>query len=264
MLPLHGGRLLAPSSVLVRARLGEELEAGRVRAALSLLAEVCDAAKLSVGADARWWTVPVEIRVGRMADDALLTLSEAETALEDLTVAQLLTPAERGYRIEADALCECPAFAIVDMDAAKTRIRRAGELVGPTTALLREITRIADENGVAATTMPRLVEAVLYGRTRVTQSLAVLERLALVERSDPPNRTVRLRLLDGSPAPSEKPRASAPPAPASTRMRLPTGVPLQVGGEPLVLAPGIIPELELGADGYYLWLGPVRLGPYQS
>jgi hypothetical protein len=242
------------------------MEAGRVRAALSFFAEVCDSAKLSAGADARWWTVPVELRVGRMADDALLTLDEAETALDDLTAALLLTPAERGYRIEPDALCECPAFAIVDMDAAKARIHRASELVGPATALLREITRIADDEGVAATTMPRLVEAVLYGRTRVTQSLAVLERLALVERSDLPNRTVRLRLLDGtpSPAPSVERRPSAPSAPASTRMRLPTGVPLQVGGEPLALAPGIVPELELGADGYYLWLGPVRLGPYQG
>jgi hypothetical protein len=48
-------------------------------------------------------------------------------------------------------------------------------------------------------------------------------------------------------------------------MRLPTGVPIQVGGEPLTLAPGIVPELELSADGrYYLWLGPVRLGPYDG
>ncbi|HEX8212551.1 MAG TPA: hypothetical protein VF584_20405 [Longimicrobium sp.] len=268
MLPLHGGRLLAPSTVLVRARLGEEMEAGRVRAAVAFFAEVCDAAKLTVGADARWWTVPAELRVGRMADDALLTLDEAETALADLETAQLLTPAERGYRIEADVLCECPALAAVDAGAAKARIRRGGELAGPATALLREIVRTADDQGVAATTIPRLVEAVLYGRTRVTQSLAVLERLALVERSDLPNRMVRLRLLDGTPSPAppaERRASTAGRAQAGTRMHLPTGVPLQVGGEPLVLAPGIVPELELGADGrYYLWLGPVRLGPYDG
>jgi hypothetical protein len=268
VLPLHGGRLLAPSSVLVRARLGEEVGTGRVRAALALFAEVCDAAKLSVGADARWWTVPVELRIGRMADVALLTLDEAETALADLEAARLLAPAERGHRIEADALCECPVLATLDIYAGKARIRGAGELVGPTTALLREVVRAADEQGVAETTMPRLAEATLYGRTRVTQALAVLERLALLERSDLSNRAVRLRLLDGSasPAPPVERRVSAAAhAQSSGRMRLPTGVPLQVGGEPLVLAPGIIPELELDADGrYYLWLGPVRLGPYHG
>ena len=244
------------------------MEVGRVRAALALLAEVCDTAKVSVGEDARWWTVPVELRLGRVADDALLTLNEAETALADLEAAYLLAPAERGHRIEADTLCECPALGATDVGSAKARIRRGGELVGPATALLREIVRIADDQGVAATTVPRLVESVLYGRTRTTQSLAVLERLALVERSDLPNRTVRLRLLDGtaSPArPTERRTATEAPSPAGTRMRLPTSVPLQVGGEPLVLAPGIVPELELGADGrYYLWLGPVRLGPYDG
>jgi hypothetical protein len=253
--------------VLVRARLGEEMETGRVRAALALFAEVCDTAKVAVGKDARWWTVPVELRVGRMADDALLTLDEAETALADLEAAQLLMPAERGYRIEADVLCECPALAGVDIGAAKVHIRRGGELAGPATALLREIVRTADDQGLVATTMPRLVEAVLYGRTRVTQSLAVLERLALVERSDLPNRTVGLRVLDGaaSPAPPPERRTVANSTPAGTRMRLPAGVPLQVGGEPLVLAAGMVAELELGADGrYYLWLGPVRLGPYDG
>jgi hypothetical protein len=243
------------------------MEPGRVRAALALFAEVCDMAKVSVGEDARWWTVPVEPRVGRMADDALLTLDEAETALADLEAAQLLTAAERGYRIEADALCECPALGAIDLPAAKSRIRGGGELVGPTTALLREIVRLADDQGVVATTMPRLVEAVLYGRTRTTQSLAVLERLALVERADLPNRTVRLRVLDAaaSPVPLTERRSAANPAPAGARMRIPSSVPLQVGGEPLVLAAGIVAELELGADGrYYLWLGPVRLGPYDG
>lgn len=241
---------------------------GRVRGALALFAEVCDAAKLSEGSDARWWTVPTEVRVGRMADVTLLSLDEAETALADLEAAQLLTPAERGYRIEADALCECPVLATMDVEAGKARIRGAGKLVSPTTALLREIVRTADEEGVAATTMPRLVEAVLYGRTRVTQSLAVLEHLSLVERSNLPNRAVRLRLVNGtpSPAPPADRRASAAArTQAGSRMRLPTGVPLQVSGEPLVLAPGIVPELELDADGrYYLWLGPVRLGPYDG
>lgn len=63
------------------------MDTGRVRAALSLFAEVCDTAKVSAGADARWWTLPVELRVGRMADDALLTLDETETALVDLEAA---------------------------------------------------------------------------------------------------------------------------------------------------------------------------------
>lgn len=277
VLPLHGGRRMAPSSVLVRARLGEELEAGRVRSALALFAEVCDAARAAADEDARWWTTPVEVRLGRLADDALLSLDEAEAALAALEEARLLAPAERGHRIDADALCECPALGVVELGAARARLRREGELVGPATALLREVVRCADAEGVATTTLPRLAEAVLYGRTRVTQSLALLERLALVERSDLPNRTVRLRLLDGSavPAasapertasarPARRTGASAAPA-AGARMRLPTNVPLQIGGEPLVLAPGIVPELELGADGrYYLWLGPVRLGPYDG
>jgi hypothetical protein len=250
--------------VLVRARLGEELEAGRVRAAIALFAEVCDVAKAAVEPDARWWTVPVELRLGRMADAAVLTLDEAEAALAALQAAELLTPAERGCRVEADVLCECPALDLLDLGSAKARIRGAGELVGPATALLREIVRIADGEGSAGTTMPRLSEAALYGRTRVTQALTILERLTLVERSDLPNRTVRLRLLEGtaSPAPPVERRATAG---VPGRMRLPTGVPLQVGGAPLVLAPGIVPELEVGADGrYYLWLGPVRLGPYDG
>jgi hypothetical protein len=48
-------------------------------------------------------------------------------------------------------------------------------------------------------------------------------------------------------------------------MRLPTNVPLQIGGVEVDLVPGIVPELELGSDGrYYVWLGPVRLGPYDG
>ena len=260
MLPLHGGRLLAPSSVLARARLGEELEPARVRAALALFAEVCDGARAAEGAEGRWWMAPLQLRLGRTADDALLSLDEAEGALADVEAAGLLVPAERGHRIEADALCECPALAVLDVDGAKARLRREGELVGPATALLREIARIADGEGVASTTVPRLVDAVMYGRTRVTQSLAVLERVALVERSDLANRMVRLRLRDAS---REAPQPPRPAPSAGSRMRLPTNVPLEVAGVPLELAPGIVPELELGADGrYYLWLGPVRLGPY--
>jgi multidrug efflux pump subunit AcrA (membrane-fusion protein) len=268
VLPLHGGRLLMPGPVLVRARLGEALDVGRVRAALAFLAEACDAARSTADDDARWWLAPVELRVGRMADEALLTLDEAEAALAELEAARVLIPAERGHRIDADVLCECPALGGVDLAAAKQRIRGGGALVAPATALLREIVRIADAEGVAGTTLPRLTESTLYGRTRITQSLALLERLALVERVDLPNRTVRLRLRDGSRAAALPPasRASTPaPAAGGTRMRLPINVPLQVGGEPLVLAPGMVPELELGADGrYYLWLGPVRLGPYDG
>lgn len=268
VLPLHGGRLLAASSMLVRARLRDELEPARIRSALALFAEVCDTARGAEGEDARWWIVPVEIRLGRLADDALLSLDEAENALADLEGARLLVPAERGHRIDVDALSECPSLAVLDFAAARDRIRRTGELVSPATALLREIVRIADDQGAVTTTIPRLVDAVLYGRTRVTQALSVLERTGLVERTDLPNRTAHLRLLDAPAAPSA-PRARGTPSPAAppagTRMRLPTNAPLQVGGEPLMLAPGIVPELELAADGrYYLWLGPVRLGPYDG
>lgn len=48
-------------------------------------------------------------------------------------------------------------------------------------------------------------------------------------------------------------------------MRLPTNAPIQVGGEVLQVAPGMTPELELAEDGrYYLWIGPVRIGPYDG
>ena len=48
-------------------------------------------------------------------------------------------------------------------------------------------------------------------------------------------------------------------------MRLPVNAPLQIGGEWVQVAPGIVPELELGADGrYYVWFGPVRVGPYEG
>ena len=266
MLPLHGGRSFAPSSVLVRARLGEELAAGRLRAAIALFAEVCDTARVANGAESRWWTTPVVLRLGRAADDALLSMDEAEAALADLEEARLLIPTERGHRIDADAQCECPALDVFDFDAAKSALRREGDLVAPATALLREIVRMADDEGVASMTIPRLLESVLYGRTRVTQSLAVLERAGVVERTDLPNRMVRLRLVEEpTRAPSPPSRSTAPAAAAGGRMRLPTNVPLQIAGETLQLAPGIVPELELGTDGrYYLWLGPMRLGPYDG
>lgn len=254
--------------MLVRARLGDGLDAGRVRAAVAFFAEVCDNARTIHGPEARWWTLPVQIRVEEAAHSATLSLVEAEAALADLESAQLLLAAERGYRIEADALCEGPALEGFDMDAARARLRERNQLVGPATAVLREIVRAADREGTLHTTIPRLLNATLYGRTRLTQALSVLVQAHLLERSDLPNRMVRLQLIPG-PAPARAPAPETPrPAPPrvaarSTRMRLPTNVPIEIGGEALDVIPGIVPELELAADGrYYLWLGPVRVGPY--
>lgn len=268
ILPLHGSRAYAPSSVLVRARLGEDVTAPRARAAVAFFAETCDAARASRGAETRWWTTPIEVCVETAADAALLSLADAETALADLEAAGLLIPAERGHRIEADALCECPALSHLDLGAARERLRGQGQLVAPATALLREIARLADERGTASTTIPRLLDAVLYGRTRITQALSVLERVGLVERRDLANRMVRLQLLGGA-APATPP--GLPPAnrglsPISGgRMRLPVNAPLEISGEPVHLVPGVVPELELGPDGrYFLWLGPVRIGPYEG
>ena len=270
ILPLRGSRAHAPSSVLVRARLGDGWEASRVRAAVALFAEICDTARATHGPETRWWASPVDVRVGDAAHAAALSLPEAEGALSDLEETQLLVRAERGHRIEADALCECPALESFDWDAARARLRELDQLVGPATAVLREVVRAADSEGALRTTIPRLLDATLYGRTRLTQALAVLDQAHLVERSDLANRMVRLQLLGGSasapvPTPSAPlPRAPhAPVASRSNRMRLPTNAPIEVGGEVLQLAPGVVPELELDADGqYYLWLGPVRIGPY--
>lgn len=269
VLPLHGRRVYAPNSVLVRARLGEGVTAQRTRAVIALFAEVCDSARASRGAEARWWTAPVEIGVERVADGALLSLDEAEAALADLEAVGLLAPVERGHRIEADALCECPALLHLDFEAARERLRGQGQVVGPATALLREIVRLADDQGAVSTTVPRLLDAVLYGRTRLTQALSTLERVGLVERRDLPNRMVRLQLLDGAAPmapPVSRPDSQAASLPSKGgRMRLPVNAPLQIGGEWVHVAPGIVPELELGPDGrYYLWLGPVRIGPYNG
>lgn len=272
MLPLHGGRTHAPSSVLVRARLGDGVDAERARAAVAFLSELCDRARTASDAEARWWTEPVEVSAEAIAREAVLPLGEAETAQADLEAAGLLRPAERGMRVDADVLCECPVLERLDLAAALGRIRAGGQLVAPSTALLRELVRLADGRGAVDTTFARLLEAVLYGRTRITQALAVLESAGIAARTDLPNRMLRIQLLDGSPAaPAGAARRSpsaapAPPKPASaagSRMRLPVNAPLQIGGEDLQLAPGIVPELELGADGrFYLWLGPVRVGPY--
>ncbi len=202
------------------------------------------------------------------ADAALLSLIDAETALADLEAAGLLIPAERGHRIEPDALCECPALSHLDLGAARERLRGQGQLVAPATALLRELARLADERGTANTTIPRLLDAVFYGRTRLTQALSILERVGLVERRDLANRMVRLQLLGGAapvtplgPSPANKGLSSS----SGGRMRLPVNAHLEIAGEPVHLAPGIVPELELGPDGrYYLWLGPVRIGPYDG
>jgi hypothetical protein len=104
----------------------------------------------------------------------------------------------------------------------------------------------------------------------VTQALGVLVELGLVNRVDLPSRMVRLELLDASkpatsPPSPRTPTRRAPGAAATGRMQLPTNVPLQIGGVEVKLVPGIVPELELGLDGrYYVWLGPVRLGPYDG
>jgi hypothetical protein len=269
VLPLHGSRTYAPSSVLVRARLGEDVDAARARSAVALFAEVCDQARRLQGEDSRWWAAPVAMRLEEVADRGLLSLAGAEAALLDLERAGVLTPLERGHRIEADILCECPALAAFDLDAARERLRSQGRLVGPATALLREILRLADARGSATTTLDRLAEASPYGRTRVTQALGSLVGLGLVRRTNLPSRMVRLELRDGSgpaasPAPPP-PAGQAPAAAAAGRMRLPTNAPLQIGGVEVQLVPGIVPELELGPDGrYYVWLGPVRLGPYDG
>lgn len=244
------------------------MTAPRTRAAVAFFAEICDSARAARGAESRWWTSPYEVSVEPAADAALLSLADAETALADLEAAGLLIPAERGHRIDADALCECPALSYFDLGAARERLRGQGQLVAPATALLREIVRLADERGTASTTISRLLDAVLYGRTRLTQALSILERVGVVERRDLANRMVRLHLLGGAALP-------APPAPSARntglspishgRMRLPVNAPLEIGGEAIHLAPGIVPELELGPDGrYYLWLGPVRIGPYDG
>jgi hypothetical protein len=269
ILPLRGTRSHAPSSVLVRARLVDGLEVSRIRAAVALFAELCDEARAARGPEARWWAQPVEVRVETAAAAACLSLPEAEAAIVDLVEAGLLTPAERGYLLDADVLCECPALERFDWEAARARLRDRDRLLGPATAVLREVIRAADPEGTLHTTIPRLADASLYGRTRLTQSLVVLERAGLVVRGDLPNRMVRLQLVsataDASATAERAPALPAgPPAPSSGgRMRLPTNAPLQIGGQPIEIAPGITPELELGADGrYYLWLGPVRVGPY--
>lgn len=255
--------------MLVRARLGEEIDPERARAAFAFFAEICDAARIAEGAESRWWTVAVDVEVGEVAGSALLSLEEAEGALEDLEAGGVLVPVERGCRIEADVLCECPALARFDLEAARGRIREHGQLVGPATALLREVVRLADADGAVRTTIPRLVDEALYGRTRITQALSILCDVGLVARTDLPNRMVRLQLRGGadarvSPAPPAVPPGKLSSARGS-RMRLPTNAPLQIGGEPLEVPPGIVPELELGPDGrYYLWLGPVRIGPYDG
>lgn len=272
VLPLHGGRTHAPSSVLVRARLGEEADAARARAAVAFLGELSDAAR-AASAEPRWWTEGVEVGVEEVAGRALLSLPEAEAALLDLESAGVLLPAERGVRVDADVLCECPVLERFDLEGARLRIRERGELVAPATALLRELVRLADGAGVVHTTFPRLLESVLYGRTRLTQALGVLEEVRVAARTDLPNRMLRIQLRDGASAPAPSPAAprgagaaKTPPRPARApggRMPLPTGAPLQIGGEELRLLPGMVPELELGEDGrYYLWLGPVRVGPY--
>ncbi len=154
ILRLHGSRVYASSSILVRARLGDDAAAPRIRAAVALFAEICDSARAERGAESLWWTSPVEVCVESSADAALLSLTEAETAFTDLVAAGLLMPAERGYRIEADALCECPALSHFDLGAARERLRGQSQLAGPATVLLREIARLADERGTASTTIP--------------------------------------------------------------------------------------------------------------
>ncbi|HEV2147738.1 MAG TPA: hypothetical protein VGR37_10080 [Longimicrobiaceae bacterium] len=258
----------------MRARLGEELEAARVRAAVAFFAAACDMARREQGAETRWWGEPAEVRVEELAREALLSLAEAEDALHDLEQAELLVAVGRGHRIEADVLCESPALGAFDLDAAKAHLHRGGQLVGPATAVLREVVRLADARGAASTTIPRLVEETLYGRTRVTQALAVLQDAGLLERRDLANRMVLLQLPVGTaPPPPRAPARQADAGGAATtataarggRMRLPTNAPIQIGGEVLQVAPGMTPELELGEDGrYYLWIGPVRIGPYDG
>lgn len=264
VLPLHGGRAYAPSSVLARARLGDELGAARIRAAVAYLAEVGDRARAAAEGEGRWWTEPVDVDGTLVAARACLPLEDAEQARDDLTAAGLLVPAERGVRMDADVLCECPALLRFNWEGACERLRDGATLVAPTLALLREVVRLADAGGVVRTTLPRLQDAVLYGRTRLTQSLARLESAAFVERRDLPNRTVQLQLRQGAaspPPPVSRPPFAAPPR--AGRMRLPTQAPIQIGGETLELLPGVVPELEMAEDGqFYLWIGPVRLGPY--
>lgn len=276
VVPLHGARSHAPSSLLVRARLPETLVAERIRAAVALLAEVCDGARRAAVSDAgRWWTAAMYVEPAAVAADAPMTLTEAEAALADLETARLLVPLERGHRIDADVLCECPALLRFDLDVALARVRREPRRVAASVALLREVVRLADAEGAAQTTLPRLQHAVLYGRTRLTQSIGQLEALDLLRRADLPNRMVRLQLLDPErssstlPTPAASPSPSASVSPGSSRsagrMRLPAGMPLQIGGQTLEVLPGMIPELERGDDGrYYLWLGPVRIGPYDG
>lgn len=273
VVPLRGSVAYAASSLLVRARLRGDMGEARTRAAVAFFAEACDLAREKHGAESRWWTMPTGLQVERVAEGALLGLADAELALRDLEDAGLLVSAEQGHRIDAEALCECVALASFDLAAARRRILEQGRYPGPATAVLRELLRLADAAGIARVTIPRLIDASLYGRTRLSQSLAALESAGLLDRSDLPSRMVQFRLLDPSalaalpPAPPQRStrEPSVAPGVAGVRMRLPTGVPLEIGGVPLEVSPGIVPELERASDGrYYLWLGPVRIGPYEG
>jgi len=267
VVPLRGNRLLAPNSVFVRARLGDEVADADARAGVALFSAACEHARAVHGPESRWWAQTVSFRVPDLAAACLLPLPEAEGAFDALLAARLLSDAERGWLLDADVLAECPCLVWFDLDAASARVREEGRLAGPAIATLRELVRLADAEGALATTIPQLLESVLYGRTRLTQALAALERLSLVTRRDAPNRMVRLQLRTAGPAPSAVPQVlpagSTVMAPAGQRMQLPTNAPLQIGGQPVELIPGVQPELEVGADGlFYVWLGPVRLGPY--
>jgi hypothetical protein len=267
VVPLRGNRLLAPNSLFVRARMGDGTQTPEARAGVAFFSAACDRARAVHGAESRWWAQPLSFRVADIASDALLPLPEAEAAFDILRSARLLSDAERGLLVDADVLAECPSLAWFDFDQASACLRAEGRLAAPAVATLREIVRLADAEGMLATTIPHLLESLLYGRTRLTQALGVLERLGWLVRRDAPNRMVHLHLRFAGASSTAEVRGSSPGSPRveprGKRMRLPTNASLQVGGEVLELIPGVHPELEIGADGrYYVWLGPVRLGPY--
>jgi len=268
-----------PGSVLVRGALGDGHDPGAIRAAVGVCFWVMERARSVEHGGRLWWQRAVAVPASRIAAEMGVGAAEVVGGLAALGAAEVLVPGDHDRMcLQAEVLCEHPALAAIQWGAVRKAIRAHGGRLGPALAVLREVVRLGPSErrgGGAVLRLTELVEATLYGRSAVSQALAELEVVGMLERLESGGRRA-LHLGPGRSAfeaniSSAVPDRVGPHASGNAGLTVPAGTPLRFAGAPALPAPdGLIVEIgdgvrirvEKDADGQDVCrVGPLVIGP---
>lgn len=225
------------------------------------------------------------------------SLDEAEAAVSLLFAAEVLARVESSstarVRFVEGMLAEEPTLAQLAWEEIRTRLAAVGASPAPALAVARELaraTRVAEpESGSTWVhlTLARLAERTLFQRTALSTAVSALEDAGVIERGQRRGQEGQYRLLPSAfgtewpgpavdpstqPTPGTLPAAlSGSPGPLSAhRTATPSlgvsagaAIPIQVGGVPLEIPPGVVVRIEIDREGrQFVHVGPhVVIGP---